>query len=154
MNYKITISLFILTFFAVNFNEEIKAQETDNIELIENLTPEQLKILKEQKELIKNNKTAFKASLDKSQLQLLSDAKLSVKERQKALLKSLTQSQRSLLQVQKVQVQQIKDQFLSTITTEQRERLRERLKARVNSVQDKKELIERVRERRRQQKKN
>ncbi|MDV7187589.1 hypothetical protein R3X25_09880 [Lutibacter sp. TH_r2] len=149
--YKSIVFIIMLLFGLSSF--QLLAQETNNSTLFENLTVEQVKMLKNQKELIKANREKFKASLSLEQLNILKDTKLTLKERQKVLLKMLSNSQRKLLQQQQIQVQQIKNQFIATITLEQREQLRMQLKNTTN-LQERKELIEAVRERRKNMQNN
>lgn len=114
---------------------------------MENFTEAQKLMLQEQRELIKQNRETFKASLSAEQLAILENAALTKQERRQALVASFTKAQQQLLQQQKMNMQAIRQQFKSTLTDGQLQQIRTRLRSHEN-IQDGKELMESVMHRR------
>ncbi|SDW92662.1 hypothetical protein SAMN05444411_102480 [Lutibacter oricola] len=129
----------------------VKAQKKDNIEpvAIENLSTEQQKLMLKQKQLIKQNRETFKASLTSKQLSILENTTLSKKEKQNALMVSLSKQQQLMLKTQRENIKVVKDKLRNSITTEQRQQIRARLRV-DNNFQNNKELRERMKERRKE----
>jgi len=84
-------------------------------------------MIQEQRELIKQKRELFKASLTENQLAILENKELSKQDRHDALMLSLNENQRALLQEHRESVKESKFQFRNTITSEQRQKIRARL---------------------------
>jgi murein L,D-transpeptidase YcbB/YkuD len=127
--------------------EQIQTKSKVNQAAMADLTDAQKLMLQKQRELIKQNREKFKASLSKQQLAILENTKLTKHERQKALIASFTEAQQKMMQEQRSTVQAVKQQFKNSLTSEQIQQIRTRLRS-VKNIQDNKELIDRVRDRR------
>jgi predicted O-linked N-acetylglucosamine transferase (SPINDLY family) len=130
--------------------QQIKTSNQVNKEAIANLTESQKLMLEKQRELIKKNRAIFKASLSEKQLAILENAKLTKREKQKALVASFTTAQKKLLHEQRMNVLAIKQQFRNMLTDEQLQQIRMRLRS-FKNIQDGKELMDKVRDRRHRQ---
>ncbi len=91
-----------------------------------NLSLEQKQLLRAQKELIKKNRQAFKATLTSSQLAILKNKALTKLERQEALKNSLTIAQKKLVAQNRLSVKQSKSKFRGTLTKSQKQQLKQR----------------------------
>jgi len=127
--------------------DQIQTKSKINQAAMADLTDAQKLMLQKQRELIKQNRERFKASLSKQQLAILENTKLTKQERQKALIASFTEVQQKMMKEQRSTVQAVKQQFRNSLTSEQIQQIRTRLRS-VKNIQDNKELIDRVRDRR------
>jgi len=148
-----TIKIITLAVFGLLVGiSSIEAQQVQNKSQVnkvamENLTEAQKLMLHEQRELIKHNREAFKSSLSAEQLAILENVEMTKQEKHSALVASFSTAQQKLLQEQRMNVRAIRQQFRSTLTNEQLQQIRTRLHANKN-IQDGKELMDRVRDRR------
>ncbi|SEC17643.1 hypothetical protein SAMN04489761_2297 [Tenacibaculum sp. MAR_2009_124] len=113
--------IFILALFISVFN----VYSQDNIEGL-NLSEKQQQLLQTQKELIKNNREAFKASLTSEQRTILKNKTLSKAERQTALKRTLSSSQKNIITRNTAIVKKAKTKFRATLTPKQKELIRKR----------------------------
>lgn len=111
-----TIILIIFTLFLGT--TKVLAQEK---EPIRNLTFEQQKLLQEQRDVIKANREAFKASLTAEQLAILKDRSLTKEQQQSALIATFTDAQKSFLSEHREKAKLLKEEFKTTLTKEQRQ---------------------------------
>ncbi|MES2239535.1 MAG: hypothetical protein V4497_04675 [Bacteroidota bacterium] len=93
--------------------------------VIDNFTTEQQKLVQEQRDLIKANREAFKASLTAEQLGILKDANLNKQEKQAALILTFTTEQKNLLNENKQNIKELKKDFKNTLSNEQRQQIHE-----------------------------
>ncbi len=130
--------------------QQVQNRSQANKVAMENLTEAQKLMLQQQRELIKHNRETFKASLSAEQLAILENAALTKQQRRTALIASFTKGQQQLLQQQKMNMQMVRQQFKSTLTDDQLQQIRMRLRGYKN-IQDGKELMGRVKDRRHRQ---
>ena len=104
-------------------------------------------MIQEQRELIKQKRELFKASLTEAQIAIFENKELTKQERHDALMLSLNEAQSMLLQEHRESVKESKYQFRNTITSEQRQQIRTRLGTNKES-QSGNELRKNVRDRR------
>ncbi len=90
----------------------------------EGLNTEQKVLLKNQRELMIENREKFKTSLTPEQLNILESKDLPPKAKHKALMASLNESQKELLFENLSKSKNIRDEFRNTLTDEQKEKLR------------------------------
>lgn len=88
------------------------------------LNPDQRLLLKNQRELMIQNREKFKASLTQEQINILESKELSPKVQQAALMASLNESQKALIFENISKAKQIKDDFRNTLSEEQRQKIR------------------------------
>lgn len=93
--------------------------------VIDNFTTEQQKLVQEQRDMIKANREAFKASLTAEQLAILKDASLSKEQKQAALVQTFTAAQKNLLNENKENIRELKRDFKNSLTNEQRQQIQE-----------------------------
>lgn len=139
---------FIIFITLMFFTTYSNSQE---IEVLENLTIQQKEMIEAQKKLLIDNREAFKATLTESQLTILKNTSLTKEERMKALMGSLSDSQKRLLAENRKEANFRKENFRATITEEQRQRLRSKIGT-IRDAQEKKELRERIIENRNKRK--
>jgi len=113
-----TILLIAFTLFLGT--TKVLAQEK---EPIENLTVEKHKLLQEQRDVMKANREAFKASLTAEQLAILKDRTLTKEQQQSALVATFTDAQKAILSENKEKAKALKEEFKTTLTKEQRQQL-------------------------------
>lgn len=119
----------LLTFFiSIVFLGVLQIHAQDDIQKL-NLSKAQQALLKNQKELIKKNRAAFKATLTKEQLAILNNKALTKQQRQNALRRSLTLTQKNMLANNRESVKQAKVAFRRTLTKGQRQRIKNRMRA-------------------------
>lgn len=117
-----TIQKLLLTLFVLTLGT-LKGHAQDK-ELISTLTTEQKRLLQEQRDVMKSNREAFKASLTAEQLAILKDQSLNKEQQRAALVATFTETQKALLNDNKEKVRSLKEEFRTTITKEQRQQLR------------------------------
>lgn len=115
---KSIITLFIITFTLLFWSTYAFAQDK---EPIENLTVEQQKLLKEQRDVIKANREAFKASLTAEQLAILKDRSLNKEQQQAALIATFTEAQKSILNENRERAKSLREELKSSLSKEQRQ---------------------------------
>ncbi|GEL10307.1 hypothetical protein SAMN05192550_0661 [Flavobacterium glycines] len=93
--------------------------------VVDNFTTEQQKLVQQQRDLIKANREAFKASLTAEQLAILKDASLSKEQKQAALVLTFTTAQKNLLNESKENIKDLRRDFKNSLTTEQRQQIQE-----------------------------
>ncbi|MGB2252485.1 MAG: hypothetical protein ACPH28_01835, partial [Flavobacteriaceae bacterium] len=102
-------------------------------------TPKQLEMIESQRELVKQNREAFRNSLSEEQKGLLKDNSLSMKERQQALMKTLTANQKEALKGNRESLKKLKDAFSKSLTEKQKTALKLRkknIKERMEKLKD------------------
>ena len=147
--------IFLILCVSLITSSSMNAQEIENKvkkETLNSLTVEQKKIIKDQRDQIKQKRELFKASLTEEQKKILNNKNLSKQERQGALMLSLNKNQMLLLQNHRESVKQNKLYFKNTITKQQRYQIRSKLQDHRN-LNDGNELRETVRETRKHRKK-
>ena len=84
----------------------------DAITIPENIyTPNQLEMIREQRDMVKKNRETFRNSLSEEQKSLLKNSKLTIRERQSALMKSLSENQKEVLKGNRESVRRLKESF-------------------------------------------
>ena len=86
-------------------------------------TTEQQKLVQEQRDLMKANREAFKASLTAEQQAILNDPALSKEQQHAALVKTFTETQKTILAENRASAKALKEEFRNTISTEQRQQI-------------------------------
>ena len=82
----------------------------DAITIPENIyTPNQLEMIREQRDMVKKNRETFRNSLSEEQKSLLKNSKLTIRERQSALMKSLSENQKEVLKGNRESVRRLKE---------------------------------------------
>lgn len=109
------------------FNTTVFAQDSSFSLIQKELTEQQRNLLQKEKEVMKINREAFKASLTKEQLVLLRDRTISKYEIRKRLVASFSRNQKNMVQNQQVSLRKTRDNFRKTLTGEQRKMLKERI---------------------------
>ena len=71
-------------------------------------TPNQLEMIKAQRDMVKKNREIFRNSLSDEQKSILKNNKLSINERQSALMKSLSENQKEVLKGNRESVRKLK----------------------------------------------
>lgn len=122
MKYKkiLKISVLFLFFGVVN----LVAQEDLNILA---LSKEQKQLLEAQKELLRENRKAFKTTLSKKQLAILKDVRLTKSERESALKNSLNTSQKALIKKNNASLKKAKTKFRATLSERQKKQIKSRM---------------------------
>ena len=109
------------------FNTTVFAQDSSFSLIQKELTEQQRNLLQKEKDVMKINREAFKASLTKEQLVLLRDRTISKYEIRKRLVASFSRNQKNMVQNQQVSLRKTRDNFRKTLTGEQRKMLKERI---------------------------
>ncbi len=110
--------LLVFTFFIGV--STVQAQEKDRATT---LTIEQQRLLQEQRDVLKANREAFKASLTAEQLAILKDKSLSKEQQQAALIATFNETQRAMLNENREKAKALKEEFKTSLTKEQRQQL-------------------------------
>lgn len=97
--------------------------QSQNNEVMQNLTKAQQELMKEQRELVVANREAFIASLTAEQLAILDNKDLSKQERIKYLVSTFTATQKELMAKNKANIEALRETFKSSITAEQRKQM-------------------------------
>ncbi len=109
------------------FNTTVFAQDSSFNLIQKELTKQQRDLLQNEKEVMKVNREAFKASLTKEQLSILRDKTISKNEIRKRLVATFSNNQKSMVKNQQVSLRKTRDNFRKTLTGEQRKMLKERI---------------------------
>ena len=109
------------------FNTTVFAQDSSFSLIQKELTEQQRGLLQKEKEVMKTNREAFKASLTKEQLAILRDKTISKNELRKRLVATFSGNQKSMVKNQQVSLRKTRDNFRKTLTGEQRKMLKERI---------------------------
>jgi hypothetical protein len=129
------IFLFIITFF-----NTLLVLAQDVLPTTEKIyTPNQIEMIKDQRDMVKKNRETFRNSLSNEQKSMLKNSKLSIKERQLALMKSLTENQKEVLKGNRESVRKIKESFSKSLTNKQKmvlKRRRDDLKGKREKLKD------------------
>lgn len=128
------------------FGSVLFAQNSNYKLITKELNAEQKKLLQKEKEVMKANRAAFKATLTKAQLAILKDKSISKTEIKQRLVASFTKTQKDLVRNQQLRLRETRDNFRKTLTKEQRKTLRERIN-KIKNTRDRGELKNGLRER-------
>ena len=109
------------------FNTTLFAQDSSYNLIKKELTQKQMDLLQKEREVIKTNRDAFKASLTQEQLAILKDKTISKNEIRKRLVATFSSNQKSMVQNQQVRLRKTRESFRKTLTGEQRKMLKERI---------------------------
>jgi len=127
----------IIIFIFVNAPQVVSAQSGDELASIEEyLTPEQQKMLQEERQLIKQNRYQFRKSLSEEQLNILGDESMTQEQKREQLRKTFTKQQKEMLNEQSRRLEQKRKEFRGTLTDEQKLRIRERYQYREGQNQN------------------
>ncbi|PWG06441.1 hypothetical protein DIS07_01015 [Polaribacter aquimarinus] len=141
-----TIILQISFMSLMMFGSAIFAQESNYKLITKELTKEQKVLLQKEREIMKANRDAFKATLTKEQLAILKDKTISRSEVRLRLMKTFTKTQKDLVRNQQVRLRKTRESFRKTLTREQRKMLKERID-KIRKAKDRGELKNGPRER-------
>ena len=108
--------------------------QSQNNEVMQNLTQTQQQLMKEQRELVVANREAFKATLNAEQLSILDNKELSKQERLKNLVSTFTATQKELMAKNKASIDALKATFKKTMTTEQRQHMQSQNKSKMHET--------------------
>lgn len=108
--------------------------QSQNNEVMQNLTQSQQQLMKEQRELVVANREAFKATLNAEQLSILDNKELSKQERLKNLVSTFTATQKELMVKNKASIDALKETFKKTMTTEQRQHMQSQNKSKMHET--------------------
>lgn len=129
-----------LSFFSLMlFNTTAFAQDSSFGLIQKELTKQQIDLLQKEKEVMKTNREAFKASLTKEQLAILSDKTISKTEIRKRLVATFSKTQLSMVKNQQTSLRKTRENFRNTLTSEQRKMLKERID-KIRNSKDRAEL--------------
>jgi len=109
----------LLFFFLIG----ISSVQSQNNELMQNLTKEQQNLVKQQREIVVANRDAFKATLTAEQLSILDNKELTKQERLKKLGSTFTVTQKELIAKNKQSIDALKETFKNTMTMEQHQQM-------------------------------
>jgi hypothetical protein len=109
------------------YNTPFIAQNSRFDVIQKELTKQQRDLLQNEKEVMKANRKAFKASLTKEQMTILRDKTVSKNERRKRLSATFSIIQKEMVKNQQVSLRKTRDNFRKTLTGEQRKMLKERI---------------------------
>lgn len=101
----------------------ISSVQSQNNEVMQNLTQEQQQLMKQQRELVVANREAFKATLTAEQLSILDNKELTKQERLKNLVSTFTSAQKELMSKNKESIDALKETFKNSMSTEQRQHM-------------------------------
>jgi hypothetical protein len=113
------IVLTLLFFFLIG----ISSVQSQNNELMQNLTKEQQNLVKQQREIVVANRDAFKATLTAEQLSILDNKELTKQDRLKKLTATFTTKQKELIAKNKQSIDALKETFKNTMTMEQHQQM-------------------------------
>lgn len=116
-SFKIFSTLLIFLFIGIS------SVQSQNNEVMQNLTQEQQQLMKQQRELVVANREAFKATLTAEQLSILDNKELTKQERLKNLVSTFTTAQKELMSKNKASIDALKETFKNSMTTEQRQHM-------------------------------
>jgi hypothetical protein len=128
-----TIMLSLSFLSLMLFNTAVFAQDSSFSLIQKELTQHQRDLLQKEKEVMKINREAFKASLTKEQLVLLRNKTISKYEIRKRLVATFSRNQKNIVKIQQVSLRKTRDNFRKTLTGEQRKMLKERIDKTRNS---------------------
>ena len=138
--------LYTISFMSLMFiNTPLFAQDTNYDIITKKLTKDQRELLQKEKEVMKVNRKAFKATLSNDQLAILSDKTISKSQIRKRLMVSFTRTQKELVKNQQLHLRKTRDNFRKTLTGDQRKMLKERID-KIRKAKDRGELKEGARE--------
>lgn len=109
----------LLFFFLIG----ISSVQSQNSELMQNLTKEQQNLVKQQREIVVANRDAFKATLTAEQLSILDNKELTKQDRLKKLTATFTNTQKELIAKNKQSIDALKETFKNTMTMEQHQQM-------------------------------
>ena len=109
----------LLFFFLIG----ISSVQSQNSELMQNLTKEQQNLVKQQREIVVANRDAFKATLTAEQLSILDNKELTKQDRLKKLTATFTTTQKELIAKNKQSIDALKETFKNTMTMEQHQQM-------------------------------
>lgn len=130
--FKVFIALSLLVFQPVYGQEKDAEGYTIN--------PDQLELIKQERELLKTNRDALKSTLTAEQKNLLRDKSLTLQEKRRVLNRSFSIEQKELIKRQQLGLNRLRASFNAGLTAEQRELLKERLLRRFKNFRDRAEL--------------
>ena len=139
---KLLFGFLILTIITISKDMNAQKKET-NKEPLDYLTAKQQLLLKEQQELLDKTKTILKENLTEDQLAIVRNRTISKEERTKLMRQSLSQKQRDIISNNRQLLKVNKTTFRNSLTKKQRFRLRRFLHRK--SVGDRKRLVRRLR---------
>jgi len=113
-----TISTFLFFLFL-----GVSSVQSQNKDVMPNLTKEQQQLIKEQRELVIANRDAFKGTLTAEQLSILDNKELSKQERLKNLVSTFTAAQKELIAKNRASINALKETFKNSMTSEQRQHM-------------------------------
>jgi hypothetical protein len=116
-SFKIFSTLILFLFIGIS------SVQSQNNEVMQNLTQEQQQLMKQQRELVVANREAFKATLTAEQLSILDNKELTKQERLKNLVSTFTSAQKELMSKNKASIDALKETFKNSMTTEQRQHM-------------------------------
>jgi len=138
--------LYTISFMSLMFiNTPLFSQDTNYDIITKKLTKDQRELLQKEKEVMKVNRKAFKATLSNDQLAILSDKTISKSQIRKRLMVSFTRTQKELVKNQQLHLRKTRDNFRKTLTGDQRKMLKERID-KIRKAKDRGELKEGARE--------
>lgn len=134
----------VVVLFSILNTTSLIAQNTEQSEkVLQHLTLDQRKMLKEQQTFIEKSKLDFKNSLSLEQKKLLNNKNISKIERTKLLKASLSNKQRDLIQLNKKLLLNKRLTFKRSLNRRQIIRLRRFINDR--DIHDRKRLVRRIR---------
>ena len=138
--------LFTISIMSLMFIDTPLSAQDSNYDIIsKKLTKDQRELLQKEKEVMKVNRKAFKATLSNDQLAILSDKTISKSQIRKRLMVSFTSTQKELVKNQQLSLRKTRDNFRKTLTGDQRKMLKERID-KIRKSKDRGELKEGGRE--------
>lgn len=109
------------------FSSGVFAQESSYKLITKELTKEQKALLQKERDVMKANREAFKATLTKEQLAILKDKTLSKAQIRQKLVATFSTNQKNLVRNQQVRLRKTREKFRQTLTRDQRKMLKERI---------------------------
>lgn len=140
--------LYIFYFLSLLISSNVLfAQKTSSYDFIMNeLTPAQKTLLQKEREVIKTNREALKATLTKEQLSILKNKTIPRAEVRSKLLATFSETQKGLIKNQEIRLRKSRESFRKSLTKDQRKLLKEGID-KIKNAKDRGELKDRVKER-------
>ena len=137
-----TLSILCLMFFS----NMLFAQKSGYDLIVKELTIEQKTLLQKEREIMKTNREALKATLSKEQISILKDKTISRSEIRSKLVATFSDIQKGLIKNQEVRLRNSRETFRKSLTEDQRKLLKDRID-KTRKSKDRGELKDRVRDR-------
>jgi hypothetical protein len=122
-----SIGLILILLFFLTATRSMMGQTTDQYASINDiLTEQQKEMLKNERELIKQQRLEFRKTLSEEQIKIIKDQNRTREEKRRLLAETLTKAQKDILAEHERRLERKRNEFRQSLSGEQRQMIRER----------------------------